>query len=1123
MRLLSIAFAALILWSCGSTAQKSCDFTNCTGCCDAQGACQSGTASTECGVGGAACSACQLGEVCSFGLCGSTATGGGNGSTGGGTGGGTTGGGTGGGTTGGGTGGGTTGGGTGGGTTGGGTGGGTTGGGTGGGGGGTLSCAGTLQACSNQCVDFQADPENCGSCGQTCGQGQVCNHGQCGLLPADCTTLPQGCGAGFFCDPVTRQCQTGCRLARDCPQGATCTSGTCSCPAAQHACGQTCVSSTTTASCGTRCTPCPQPAHSTATCTTGTCGFTCDPGYREQNGTCVDIDECATNNGGCSANATCANTPGARTCTCQPGYSGDGVTCTDVNECLTANGGCDANATCTNTAGNRVCACNRGFTGDGVSCADINECLTNNGGCSANATCTNTPGSRTCTCATGFSGDGVTCTDINECLTNNGGCAATGGVCTNTPGSRTCACATGFTGNGTTCTDIDECMTNYGGCAPASSGGVCTNTPGSRTCTCAAGFSGNGTTCTDINECLTNNGGCAPTGGVCTNTSGSRTCACATGFTGNGTTCTDIDECMTNYGGCAPASSGGVCTNTPGSRTCTCAAGYSGNGMTCADVNECLTNNGGCASPGGICTNTIGSRTCACGPGFSGTGVNCYATGDVCNGAIDLAPATTVYRSTALLNYDFTGPLSALCGGDTLSGPDMVFRFTAPAYGTYSVTMNSYDGTPRVWVSSTCGSPSTCIASDPNVSVFYRPFSFYASAGQVLFIHVGSTTTPVNNFAVRVDQVTDVPGNSCSLPRSLQLNTPSTINITNATQDLDACGATTHAPDVFFSFTPSSTGTYSFVETGSVGVNLWLASSCAFSSCLAQATGVEALTATLTAGTTYYLMLEPDQPGLSASVTVVVSPVNVPFNDSCAATTDLTLATTATGTTIGATDDYAGALSAMCGGATTPGPDVVYRFVPPTTRVYRATTSSSGNASVWVSGACGVPSTCEMRNPVGFSPDWPFSFRGTAGVPVYLHVDAPSPGFPFTLKVENATAADGDLCSNAVPLTLGTTATAVWAFNAVQDVLACFPTRYNGEVFFSFTPATTGSYTFTDSSGVLVDMALSTSCTFSSCLASSSGSSQLTTTLTAGTTYYLMHSFRSAASVADAKVTVTSP
>jgi len=41
----------------------------------------------------------------------------------------------------------------------------------------------------------------------------------------------------------------------------------------------------------------------------------------------VDIDECATNNGGCNTLASCSNTPGSFTCTCNIGYTGNGITC----------------------------------------------------------------------------------------------------------------------------------------------------------------------------------------------------------------------------------------------------------------------------------------------------------------------------------------------------------------------------------------------------------------------------------------------------------------------------------------------------------------------------------------------------------------------------------------------------------------------------------------------------------------------------------------------------------------------------------------------------------------------------------------------------------------------------
>jgi len=99
------------------------------------------------------------------------------------------------------------------------------------------------------------------------------------------------------------------------------------------------------------------------------CSPACASGYLCAGpGTCVDIDECAVDNGGCSPNATCTNTPGAFDCDCDAGYSGDGVTCDEVDECAVANGGCSPDATCTNTPGGFTCECNSGFTGDGFDC-----------------------------------------------------------------------------------------------------------------------------------------------------------------------------------------------------------------------------------------------------------------------------------------------------------------------------------------------------------------------------------------------------------------------------------------------------------------------------------------------------------------------------------------------------------------------------------------------------------------------------------------------------------------------------------------------------------------------------------------------------------------------------------
>jgi len=53
----------------------------------------------------------------------------------------------------------------------------------------------------------------------------------------------------------------------------------------------------------------------------------CVAGYKEQNGVCVDRDECTDGSNECSVNANCHNTVGGYTCTCHGEYEGDGKTC----------------------------------------------------------------------------------------------------------------------------------------------------------------------------------------------------------------------------------------------------------------------------------------------------------------------------------------------------------------------------------------------------------------------------------------------------------------------------------------------------------------------------------------------------------------------------------------------------------------------------------------------------------------------------------------------------------------------------------------------------------------------------------------------------------------------------
>lgn len=86
------------------------------------------------------------------------------------------------------------------------------------------------------------------------------------------------------------------------------------------------------------------------------------------DGTCVDIDECHVNNGGCSHH--CENTQGSYKCSCPKGYAfgANSRDCEDIDECSEDNGGCQDK--CFNEPGSFRCACTAGKTlsFDGHSC-----------------------------------------------------------------------------------------------------------------------------------------------------------------------------------------------------------------------------------------------------------------------------------------------------------------------------------------------------------------------------------------------------------------------------------------------------------------------------------------------------------------------------------------------------------------------------------------------------------------------------------------------------------------------------------------------------------------------------------------------------------------------------------
>ena len=148
---------------------------------------------------------------------------------------------------------------------------------------------------------------------------------------------------------------------------------------------------------------------------------------------CIDINECFLDDGGCDQE--CTNVYGSYFCSCYAGYVMNG-TCVDIDEC--ASDMCQYG--CMNTVGSYQCACSPGYKqvsmNAEIECEDINECATSNGNCPQ--FCFNTKGSYYCACYVGYSMYAATdtCVDIDECTTNN----PCDQICINNLGGYNCRC-----------------------------------------------------------------------------------------------------------------------------------------------------------------------------------------------------------------------------------------------------------------------------------------------------------------------------------------------------------------------------------------------------------------------------------------------------------------------------------------------------------------------------------------------------------------------------------------------------------------------------------------------------------------------------------------------------------
>jgi hypothetical protein len=201
--------------------------------------------------------------------------------------------------------------------------------------------------CAGACVVLGSDPDNCGTCGNACPEGQICMAGTCLACTPDCggkTCGDDGCGGrcGICgadeacidgnCVPCSGSCEgkdcgdDGCgHSCGTCPEGQECSAGTCI-PCTANCTGKDCGDDD---GCGGYCDgDCP----AGGTCDDGLCVGGCVPGC---SGKECGNDGCGGKCGDCTYPEECGR---GGVCECSPkciiegwecGYDGCYSTCGD--------------------------------------------------------------------------------------------------------------------------------------------------------------------------------------------------------------------------------------------------------------------------------------------------------------------------------------------------------------------------------------------------------------------------------------------------------------------------------------------------------------------------------------------------------------------------------------------------------------------------------------------------------------------------------------------------------------------------------------------------------------------------------------------------------------------------
>ncbi len=417
-------------------------------------------------------------------------------------------------------------------------------------------------------------------------------------------------------------------------------------------------------------------------------------------------------------------------------------------------------------------------------------------------------------------------------------------------------------------------------------------------------------------------------------------------------------------------------------------------------------------------------------------------------------PTISGCGTSATANFSGTGAGWDVtsCGFNT-PGQERIFQFTAPTTGTYTINVSAISGGEFIdffWKAASGGCTAAgwnCIDDIATTGSYsaITPMAFTAGTTYYILLDPEWTGTYSATFNLVCPSP---PYDPCaSIPTITDCSTPVTANFsgTGAGWDVTSCGFNTPGQERIFQFTAPTTGTYtinvSAISGGEFIDFFWKAASggctAAGWNCIddiATTGSYSAITPmAFTAGTTYYILLDPEWTGTYSATFNLVCPS--PPYDPCASIptiTDCSTSVTANFSGTGAGWDVT-----SCG-FNTPGQERIFQFTAPTTGTYTLNVSAiSGGEFIdffWkpASGGCNS-SGWNCIDDIAFTGTYnaitPMAF--TAGITYYILLDPEWTGtYSATFNLVcpcNPNAPTGNatqtFCSSSTPTIAGLLAT----------------------------------------------------------------------------------------------------